>query len=49
MSYTPPALKKAIKDLKALLHNKDAIFGIDLLLPQVGGMSYMHAGTPPSN
>ena len=38
MSYTPAALKKAIKDLKALLHHKDAVFGIDLLLPQVGGI-----------
>lgn len=37
-SYTPKYLQKLIADLKADLKDpENAIFGVDLLLPQVGG------------
>jgi len=35
--YTPEFLKKQIQNLKSHLADKDAPFGVDLLLPQVGG------------
>ncbi|CCM02928.1 uncharacterized protein FIBRA_05042 [Fibroporia radiculosa] len=35
--YTPRMLQEAIDDLKSQLENKDAPFGVDLALPQVGG------------
>lgn len=35
--YTPKFLRNAIKELKAGLREPDLPFGIDLLLPQVGG------------
>lgn len=35
--YTPQQLREMLADLKGLLHDKDAPFGVDLLLPQVGG------------
>lgn len=37
VGYTPKYLKQQIAELKKSLHNKDAPFGVDLLLPQVGG------------
>ncbi|KAI5866795.1 NPD-domain-containing protein [Durotheca rogersii] len=37
MSYSPAMLKEQIDELKSYLHDKNAPFGIDLLLPQVGG------------
>ncbi|KAL7629077.1 hypothetical protein AAE478_000595 [Parahypoxylon ruwenzoriense] len=37
MSYSPEMLKEQIDELKSYLHDKNAPFGIDLLLPQVGG------------
>lgn len=37
MSYTPEMLKEQIDEMKSYLHDKNAPFGIDLLLPQVGG------------
>ncbi|KAI0890195.1 NPD-domain-containing protein [Annulohypoxylon maeteangense] len=37
MSYTPAMLKEQIDELKSYLNDKNAPFGIDLLLPQVGG------------
>ena len=33
VGYTPKMLRKVITELKAELNNKDAPFGIDLLLP----------------
>lgn len=35
--YTPAMLREMIGDMKALLTDKSAPFGVDLLLPQVGG------------
>jgi len=35
--YTPDFLKKQIQNLKSFLKDKNAPFGVDLLLPQVGG------------
>jgi len=35
--YTPAMLRKQIQFIKKHLHDKDAPFGVDLLLPQVGG------------
>ncbi|KAK7025145.1 putative nitronate monooxygenase [Favolaschia claudopus] len=35
--FTPKALRRQIQDVKAGLHDKNAPFGVDLVLPQVGG------------
>jgi len=37
VGYTPKFLRNAVKELKAELNDPHAPFGIDLLLPQVGG------------
>jgi len=37
VGYTPEFLRKQIKELKEDLKDKNAPFGVDLLLPQVGG------------
>lgn len=37
IGYTPAALRDAIAELKSYLHDKNAPFGVDLLIPQVGG------------
>ena len=37
MSYSPDMLREQIDELKSYLNDKNAPFGIDLLLPQVGG------------
>jgi NAD(P)H-dependent flavin oxidoreductase YrpB (nitropropane dioxygenase family) len=37
VGYTPSMLKDQIAELKSYLHDKNAPFGVDLLLPQVGG------------
>ncbi|KAH9868166.1 hypothetical protein J1614_007238 [Plenodomus biglobosus] len=35
--YTPQMLRDMISEMKALLRDKNAPFGVDLLIPQVGG------------
>jgi NAD(P)H-dependent flavin oxidoreductase YrpB (nitropropane dioxygenase family) len=35
--YTPAMLRDMIGEMKALLRDKDAPFGVDLLIPAVGG------------
>ncbi|KAJ4373780.1 hypothetical protein N0V83_002519 [Neocucurbitaria cava] len=35
--YTPQMLREMIAEMKGLLREKDAPFGVDLLIPQVGG------------
>lgn len=37
VSYTPKMLKRIIDEMKEFLNDKNAPFGVDLLLPQVGG------------
>ncbi|KAI2606714.1 2-nitropropane dioxygenase [Hypoxylon sp. NC1633] len=37
VSYSPEMLREQVDELKSYLHDKKAPFGIDLLLPQVGG------------
>ena len=37
VGYTPTQLREMIAELKALLIRPDLPFGVDLLLPQVGG------------
>ncbi|EAS29079.3 oxidoreductase [Coccidioides immitis RS] len=37
VGYTPEMLKDQIQELKSFLNDKNAPFGVDLLLPQVGG------------
>src|SRR5688572_18535081 len=37
ISYTPPMLRDQIAELKSHLIDKNAPFGVDLLIPQVGG------------
>ncbi|KAJ5239857.1 hypothetical protein N7468_004476 [Penicillium chermesinum] len=36
-SYTPEQLRDSIRELKTFLHDKNAPFGVDLLIPKVGG------------
>jgi len=53
MSYSPEMLREQINELKSYLHDKNAPFGIDLLLPQVGGNArktkYAHAPQTKGN
>ena len=37
LGYSPQMLRQQIAELKGYLHDKTAPFGVDLLLPQVGG------------
>lgn len=37
IGYTPDMLREQIAELKSFLTDKNAPFGVDLLLPQVGG------------
>jgi len=37
VGYTPDMLREQIAELKGYMKNKNAPFGVDLLLPQVGG------------
>lgn len=37
VGYTPDMLREQIAELKSFLTDKNAPFGVDLLLPQVGG------------
>ena len=37
VGYTPDMLREQVAELKSYLKNKKAPFGVDLLLPQVGG------------
>jgi len=37
IGYTPKVLRQQIKNIKADLEDKNAPFGVDLLIPQVGG------------
>lgn len=50
VGYTPDMLREQIAELKGYLNDKNAPFGIDLLLPQVGGSArktkYVHTGDP---
>lgn len=46
VGYTPDMLREQIAELKSFLNDKNAPFGVDLLLPQVGGSArktkYVH-------
>ena len=37
VGYTPDMLREQIAELKGYLNDKNAPFGVDLLIPQVGG------------
>lgn len=37
LGYTPDMLREQIAELKSFLNDKNAPFGVDLLLPQIGG------------
>jgi len=37
VGYTPDMLREQVAELKSYLKDKNAPFGVDLLLPQVGG------------
>lgn len=37
VGYTPEMLREQVSELKSFLNDKKAPFGVDLLLPQVGG------------
>lgn len=52
VGYTPDMLREQIAELKGFLKDKNAPFGVDLLIPQVGGNArktkYVHS-TPYLN
>lgn len=55
VGYTAQQLSDMINELKSLLVDKNAPFGVDLLIPQVGGSAratnvypFSHLITPPS-
>jgi hypothetical protein len=37
VGYTPDMLREQIAELKSFLNDKNGPFGVDLLIPQVGG------------
>jgi NAD(P)H-dependent flavin oxidoreductase YrpB (nitropropane dioxygenase family) len=37
IGYSPEMLREQLNELKGYLNDKNAPFGVDLLLPQVGG------------
>ena len=37
LGFTPDELREQIQELKSYLDSKDTPFGVDLLLPQIGG------------
>ena len=47
LGYSPEMLKEQISELKGYLNDKNAPFGVDLLLPQVGGNA--RYAQPPSS
>ena len=47
MGYTPKMLGEGIDDLRAQLEDKNAPFGIDLAIPQVGGGARKTNVRPP--
>lgn len=51
VGYTPDMLREQIAELKEYLDDKNAPFGVDLLLPQVGGdarkTKYVSCSSPP--
>lgn len=49
VGYTPEMLKDQIDELKEHLHDKNAPFGVDLLLPQVGGSARKTKYEQPSS
>ena len=48
MGYSPAMLREAIDDLRAQLQDKDAPFGVDLAIPQVGGKARKTNVRPPN-
>ncbi|EEB88026.1 hypothetical protein MPER_14384, partial [Moniliophthora perniciosa FA553] len=52
LGYTPKVMRQQIQDIKIHLNDKNAPFGIDLALPQVGGSArktnydYTHGQLP---
>lgn len=51
VGYTPDMLREQIAELKGFLKDKNAPFGVDLLIPQVGGSARKtkYAGPIPSS
>lgn len=49
VGYTPEMLREQIAELKSYLHDKNAPFGVDLLLPQVGGSARKTKFVPSSS
>jgi NAD(P)H-dependent flavin oxidoreductase YrpB (nitropropane dioxygenase family) len=48
VGYTPSMLREQIAELKSFLNDKNAPFGVDLLLPQVGGSARKTKYVPPN-
>ena len=49
VGYTPDMLREQIAELKGFLKDKNAPFGVDLLIPQVGGSARKTKYVPPSS
>jgi hypothetical protein len=45
--YSPRMLREAIDDLRNQLDDKDAPFGVDLAIPQIGGGARKTNVSPP--
>jgi NAD(P)H-dependent flavin oxidoreductase YrpB (nitropropane dioxygenase family) len=48
VGYTPSMLREQIAEIKSFLTDKNAPFGVDLLLPQVGGSARKTKYVPPN-
>ena len=48
VGYTPDMLREQIAELKGFLKDKNAPFGVDLLIPQVGGSARKTKYTGPA-
>lgn len=49
VGYTPDMLREQIAELKSYLKDKSAPFGVDLLIPQVGGSARKTKYVSPHN
>ena len=49
VGYTPDMLREQIAELKGFLKDKNAPFGVDLLIPQVGGSARKTKYASPSH
>lgn len=49
VGYTPDMLREQVAELKGYLNDKNAPFGVDLLIPQVGGSARKTKSVPDNS